>query len=965
MALQPNTQKYISPFIEAQFPRFYNEFGPVFIRFVESYYEWMETVGPLYDSRHIDEYLDIDTTVERFIVYFKNKYLPNIQLSTSTNIKMLVKHSLDIYRSRGTVRAIDLLFRLVFGVGAQVYYPWNDTFRLSAGEWYVPQYIEVSTQDDLDKFVGKEIIGVSSGAIGFVESWVRKTKDSKIIDVLYISALFGKFKTNEFINVRKTPFAIETCPTIIGSLNYVSVGGTIINSRVGERLKVVGEKGYGGECIVSGVENRSGLVSFDLTDGGYGYTSNAQILISEKVLFLDNINVGNNASEGNIFKLFDTVYQPTANILYDTANGNFQNNDVIFAYTNNVVTGTGLVLAYRNDSSSTGEMAIYVSNGSFSPNTIIFNTGNTISANLFSYTDTTATANIIGESLTFQGDIEQIHGNFSTKEKISLNSNTTATLNYIAVRDSIGTFYAQDRIGPWTSNTTVTGQFSNASAKLTNIMMTVGVVSVSNNFVIDTRAPVKTTLSGTTARLQRISTGSSANVSFGNNLNHREIVNLNTDFINDYANVELGATAYGFPKDPSANVSSYLEDALTYTDLNIGHITSLSFTAPGQNYDVAPFVRILEPMIFSSKIPALGDLKFSNASASFMLNEVVSQASSNAKGIVVGIKNNTLTIEKLSYVNKFESNSSFIGESSGAVAHLDVVFNATQTKYASDLGGTYMGMNGRIIPEVVTTNGNITDVKVSVSGWGYEQNEPVTLVNENGNVVATGQTLLLTQGTGRGFYRTKDGFLSDIKKLHDSDYRQVSSYEVRSPITFDRYQDMLKEILHVAGTKAFGAFYYHNISNLNIDVGSNVRKTVYGANTIGAINGFANVFGVGGFTIDLTANATSFANVSGVGGYTLDLIATANGSANVSAISNYIFGAVGEIAGNTSVAAVGEVPPISVVGGATGNANVQGIGASTVMFVGSASGNSTVNIISEVNSIGTGFGGSNTNGISG
>jgi hypothetical protein len=93
MAIDPNVQKQISNFIDSQFPRLYQEFGQTFIDFVTAYYEWMETEGPLYDSRRASDYQDIDTTVDEFIVYFKNKYLPNIQLETRSNVELLVKHS--------------------------------------------------------------------------------------------------------------------------------------------------------------------------------------------------------------------------------------------------------------------------------------------------------------------------------------------------------------------------------------------------------------------------------------------------------------------------------------------------------------------------------------------------------------------------------------------------------------------------------------------------------------------------------------------------------------------------------------------------------------------------------------------------------------------------------------------------------------------------------------------------------
>lgn len=930
MSIQPNTQKYISPFVASQFPRFYEEFGPVFIRFVEAYYEWSETTGPLHDSRNIDEYLDIDTTIEEFLVYFKDKYLQNIQLPTTSNVKLLVKHSLDIYRSRGTIRCIDLLFRLVFGTGATVYYPWDDTFRLSAGEWKVPQYIEVSSRDDLNKFVGKEIIGTTTGATAFVESWVRKKKFSKQIDILYISARRGEFRTDEFINTTTNPFNTVDCPTMVGSLNEILIDVSTTGTTIGDQLRVKGSDGYGAKAVISSVVNKSGLVSFDLVDGGYGYTSNAQVLISDQILFLRSVQTGNNITDGGMFQLFETISQSTANIVYGAASGNFQNNDLIFAYTNNVVTGSGLVLSQTTTNSTAGEIQIYVSNGSFTANTLIYNSANAISANLAAYSNTTATANVIAESLNFQADVDTIQGTFFTGENITQN-NSTAKLNYISVNESIGTFYGLDRIGPWYPNMRMTGDASGANANITNIIMNIGVVDSNNAFIADARAPLKTGVSGTTAILERTSLGASATVAIANNLLYGETVRLNVDYLNDYANVGLGATSYGLPANTSANVSSYMADALTYSNLNIGRISSI-ISFPGADYNAAPFVRVFEPNIFYSKVVAIGDLRLINGSPIFAVNEIITQESSNAIGMVISTTNNVLTYRKLSYNNKFsttiDANSVILGTSSGKTANVDYVFAATTKKYPTNLGGKYMGMNSLIDSDVVVSNGTISGVKVTISGWGFSNGEPLTLTNSAGTVVATGRAILQTQGKGAGYYRTKDGFLSDIKKLQDSDYYQVSSYEVRSSVTFDRYADMLKQILHVAGTKAFGAFYYTSRASLDTDIQPLViKKTVYTTNN--AVHAFGNSVAVAysTYTMGVIAQATSNSQALAIGKYTFSAVGSVSASASSDAKGISTAAAAGNSA-STSIVFGFTDPGDTAMARASGTAEANGVGSS-------------------------------------
>jgi len=55
-----------------------------------------------------------------------------------------------------------------------------------------------------------------------------------------------------------------------------------------------------------------------------------------------------------------------------------------------------------------------------------------------------------------------------------------------------------------------------------------------------------------------------------------------------------------------------------------------------------------------------------------------------------------------------------------------------------------------------------------------------------------------------------DGFLSH------------NSYEVRSSRTLDKYIQMLKEVVHVSGTKIFGSFYHDTDVQVEADITSSV-----------------------------------------------------------------------------------------------------------------------------------------------
>lgn len=65
-----------------------------------------------------------------------------------------------------------------------------------------------------------------------------------------------------------------------------------------------------------------------------------------------------------------------------------------------------------------------------------------------------------------------------------------------------------------------------------------------------------------------------------------------------------------------------------------------------------------------------------------------------------------------------------------------------------------------------------------------------------------------------GYYKTNDGFLSDIMNLEDADYYQPFSYVVKVDQQLEAYKKVVLDILHPAGTKLIGDYTITNDFNL-------------------------------------------------------------------------------------------------------------------------------------------------------
>lgn len=328
-----DNEKLISPYIASQFPAHYRENYAQFVEFVKMYYTWLEqgdqAIG---HARHLQEYRDIDETPEDNILYFKTKYLPYLKFVTDIDKRTLVKHVQDLYRSKGTERGIDLFFKLVYGVPADVYYPGTDLFRLSDNTWVRRNYLEVAHLEQISSFIGKKIIGTRSGATAFAEKFIQKKVGKKYINILFISNIVGNFRYNEKLTFDGFTEPDRKRPRVVGSLNKLDITSGSKDFKVGDVVEVSSENGFGAVARVANVYNTSGLVDFILEDGGWGYTQEVEgdqyltgpdVYVSDKVMTLQDVTVDivpNNPDEppyvSSAFFTLEKVYQPLSNLDY-------------------------------------------------------------------------------------------------------------------------------------------------------------------------------------------------------------------------------------------------------------------------------------------------------------------------------------------------------------------------------------------------------------------------------------------------------------------------------------------------------------------------------------------------------------------------------------------------------------------------------------------------------------------------
>jgi hypothetical protein len=918
-----NTEKTISNFIEQQFPFFMQQEGPLFIEFVKQYYVWMETqsTGAIYNARRMPEYKDIDTTVDSFLVYFKEKYLKNIQFNTAASLKRMVKHSLDLYRSKGTPRAIDLLFKVVFDTPAQVYLPGTDIFKLSSGDFYEEKYLEVIPSPYNITFVGKEIIGLQSGATAFVEKLSRKKVKNTFVEVFTISALKNQshFLTGEIIKGVTQGGSVVNNPVIIGSLTNVNLLANGYNFAVGDIVDIQSDNGVGAKGRVTSIADVTGQVQFNLVDGGYGYTSNSQILISDKVFKITNVATNTAVANNTYFSDEDTITakQYGIDVINVTNSAAISIGDYFYNYySNGDVKGVGIIQDFNNTTSnSAGQVYITLVSGNVdcrgaSAVNGYLNSTNTVSANLgpLGILDMSASANVLGTD----GIVTINYSNsapFNIGEGVyQTNAVTGDYTAYGTVLSNVssgsaGTLILGNNSGVFVNTQPFLSTVSNNSANLTNITINVGVINIRgfsreidnlvltkdsanislsnteqvfpfmfvsgnnvptgsyiqyidigspNNTIVmsskatanavanlvfvssigagqfysntDTNQITVKTYEGadyTTGSILSQSQGALASFTVSPTLKNQETLYINTDFLRDYKETFLYANDYHFSL-AQANLGNVMAEALNFETAVIGTISKIASVNAGEGYTVSPIVKIYEPYIAPYGVRDV-KLNISSATSLFFPGEIITQVNSGARGLVYSGNTTVLNVRPLSFENAFSNsvaNTIIFGTGSGSLANVDGV---------SVVNSLPMGYNAVVTSNVVSSTGVITSMEIVDSGYGFHHREQGTFFSSDATRSGTVEALLGSrteantfnrgrEGTSTGYYRSQDGFLSASKKVYDAYYYQEYSYEIRSAVTLDKYEAMLKQLLHVSGTKYFA----NTVTSLQLPVPTTV-----------------------------------------------------------------------------------------------------------------------------------------------
>jgi hypothetical protein len=186
--------------VNRQVPEFVREEYPVFIQFLEAYYEFLETeqnsqrndlTKQAKDLRYIS---DVDASIDAFGEYFLSNFASLIPKDVSVDKAFLIKNIMPLYLSRGSLKSFEFLFRLLYGEEVQVTFPKDNILRASDGKYLIENVLRISdniysfyvgdgqtTVFNLAQQVGADEITVRINGLEITSGFYVRKENKKIV----------------------------------------------------------------------------------------------------------------------------------------------------------------------------------------------------------------------------------------------------------------------------------------------------------------------------------------------------------------------------------------------------------------------------------------------------------------------------------------------------------------------------------------------------------------------------------------------------------------------------------------------------------------------------------------------------------------------------------------------------------------------------------------------------------------
>ena len=800
--------------VNRQVPEFVREEYPLFITFLEAYYEYLETkqgtqINDLTTKAKDLKYLsDVDSSIEDFESNFFNSYATLIPKDVEVDKAFLIKNVLPLYLAKGSESAFKLLFRMLFNDEVDIILPKNNVLRASDGKWIIDNVLRIET-DIRSLYTANGNTSVNAVASGNTTFLLAQEPTDGDVSV-YVNDVLKTELTDYFFRKETKKLIFYTAPSANSEVKivYSDFNIELLNNR-----KVTG--------VTSGatalIEKATERIITDQLNLGFPF----ELFINDKTLLGsfqqgEMVEVDIVADDGSLITLETDTFSFVNRILVIDGGSSYNVGDVV------IVTGGGasedataivddIVEGYIDSITVTSGGAGFVNGGDIAVSNI---TSPFLLDLAVDGVDLTGVANSTSNTYTVSNDVISTYANtLISAANYGFPSTVIASENVSTVIADALTSLEITSLGPIT-NVLVIFSNTNTSISPTLDANSVTYIAGNNTFSIKTL--------GSVGRI-RINNGGTG-YAVGDEIN--------------FGPNPIGTNGRG----AAAAVKSVLANGqITQIELQPTRITGTANVLNNTCQIIGTGTNFGTDIRVNDRITINNESRYINAISNVTHANVNVNFTATSTGKKVG-RYGIYPIGGISYVQgNFPVLT--ISTTSGANANIQI--------------SAIMSDGEALTPFIGNTQpGQIISIKVLSGGSGYEFIPQVDLTGTGSGTATANAQIEAGYITLPGRWRTSDSILSTSeRKLQGRDYYVDYSYVTSSLTEFSKYKTILKQLMHPAGF-----VNYADLNELKLITSNTITISTTSANTIsGTVNVTAS-------SIFVTGTNTKFniANTNGI-----------------------------------------------------------------------------------------------------